>query len=401
MGGNVRTERQVGRTGPGGSFAGLRPGSSPEDAGNAHVQSQRRDADAALDVLPDAVVTTDLRGRIMYANRQFLCEVGRTQEQVLGRVLSDLGVLAREPSLQPTGDILPKLTAEGPLTVETTVQRAHGRPFPALLSFGLICNDAGETQGVVWLIRDISRLEQAQRELQECGEQLSSAEHRALLAMFGAKLIEDLTQPLSVIRLATQTALAELKRADGPDAMMQDLEASLAASATMTAVISQLRDLAKQSDGTRETEVCIRGVAEWTIQLLEHRVQQVKGTVRTENLEVLPAIRMRENDLRLLFFALVRNAIEATDDTEAARLVITGAVHGDAIKLQFQDNCRGIDPACLVTIFEPFSTSMYPGKAARLGLCVARDIARQRGGEISVQNRPGEGDTFTVTLPIR
>ena len=69
--------------------------------------------------------------------------------------------------------------------------------------------------------------------------------------------------------------------------------------------------------------------------------------------------------------------------------------------LTVQDTGIGIPPGDLPRIFERF----YRGDQSRsqagigLGLSLARALARAHGGEITVTSRPGEGSTFTVSLP--
>jgi two-component system C4-dicarboxylate transport sensor histidine kinase DctB len=241
----------------------------------------------------------------------------------------------------------------------------------------------------------------AQKELHESCEQLRGAEQLVSVGTLSTSLAQELTQLLSVIRLADQTALAELKKLNCPDdAIRQDLEASVAASATIAAVVSRFRDYARQSAKTKETEMHIDRVAEWTIRLLEQSAQRARVTFRTEHLDALPAIHMRENELEQVFFALAQNAIQAADGNKDCCLLIAGALRGDGIELRFEDNCGGIDPVNLPKIFEPFFTTKPPGKGIGLGLTVAHRIVQHRGGQISVQDRHGQGVTFVVTLPV-
>lgn len=226
------------------------------------------------------------------------------------------------------------------------------------------------------------------------------AERLASLGMLSATLAHELTQPLSVIRLANQTALAELSKLACPEAVKSDLQASLRASETITAIISRFRDFARQSAGrSRETDVHIHRVAERTIRLLEQGTRQAKVSLRVENLDTLPATRMRENELEQLFFTLAENAVQAADGVVDRSLLITGGLQQGQIVLQFQDTCGGIEPKHLPRIFEPFFTTKPSGRETGLGLCIAHRIAHARGGQISVQNRYGQGATFTVTLP--
>ncbi len=236
---------------------------------------------------------------------------------------------------------------------------------------------------------------------ERCGdESMRRAEYLASLGMISTTLTHELAQPLSVVQLATQTALAELERLPCPDVVKQDLQAGLAACSRIGEIISRFRDLARPLGKANDAEVRIPQVAERTLRLLEHSAKQARVRLATKNLDALPALCMPENELADLFFALVQNAVQAADGAEDRRLLITGAVQEDAVVLQFQDNCGGIEPAHLSRIFEPFFTTKPPDQGTGLGLCIARRIACQRGGRISVESQYGEGTTFTVTLPL-
>lgn len=241
----------------------------------------------------------------------------------------------------------------------------------------------------------------ASEEQQEQRDIAAYAQPFGSLGMFGAVLLQELTEPVSVIQLALQNALAESVKSNCPGAIRRDLQTALDASATIATVIRNSRGVAGWLPKTVETDVYVHLVAERVFRMLEQSARQARIHLRTENLEALPAIRMRENDCEQLLFALTQNAVQAADGSADRCLAITGARQDGRITLQFQDDCGGIDPICLQGIFDPFAAAKSAGKGTRLGLCIAHRIVRQRGGRISVQNRYGEGTTFTVILPVR
>jgi len=237
-------------------------------------------------------------------------------------------------------------------------------------------------------------------ERQESRANTAHAQPFGSLEMFGTTLLQELAQPISVIQLAIQNALAESVKSNCSAAVKRDLQTALAASTTVATVIKNSRGTVGWLPRTVETDVCVSHIAERVFRLLEPSAQQARVRLRTENLDALPAIRMRESDCEQLFFALIQDALLAADGRSDRCLLITGARQDGRIALDFQDDCGGIDPACLQQIFDPFAAAKSTGKGTRLGLCIAHRIVRQRGGRISVQNRYGEGTTFTVILPV-
>ncbi len=77
---------------------------------------------------------------------------------------------------------------------------------------------------------------------------------------------------------------------------------------------------------------------------------------------------------------------------------------GGAHRFVVRDTGMGFDPASLAKMFEPFSqvdgsmTRQFGGTG--LGLCLARDMARAMGGEVSAEGAPGQGAAFTLTLSL-
>jgi signal transduction histidine kinase len=55
----------------------------------------------------------------------------------------------------------------------------------------------------------------------------------------------------------------------------------------------------------------------------------------------------------------------------------------------------------LSKLFTPFFTTKPIGKGTGLGLAIVYGIVKMHRGQVQVQSQPGEGTTFTITLPVR
>ena len=79
------------------------------------------------------------------------------------------------------------------------------------------------------------------------------------------------------------------------------------------------------------------------------------------------------------------------------------AREGGDVALSVADQGRGIAPADLPRIFEPFFRGEASGRRGKpgvgLGLAVARRIAVAFGGTLDAQSQPGQGSRFTLRLP--
>lgn len=367
-----------------------------EEVHEATTENERT-REVLFHAISESVLQLDREGRVLTCNEAAARRLNRSTQELIGtRIFDHLASVAdpdtcarrqaRFIEVLHSGEPVHFIDERGDFVLDSTV-------YPVL-------DDTGRTASVFVVAHDVTEQRKAQKELHEYHTRMRHAERLASLGMLSATLAHELTQPLSVIRLANQTALAELSKLTCPEAVKSDLQASLNASETITAIIGRFRDFARHSTGSgRETDVHIHRVAERTIRLLEQIARQAKVRLRVENLDTLPAIRMRENELEQLFFTLAENAVQAADGVEDRCLLIAGALQDGRIVLQFQDTCGGIEPKHLPRIFEPFFTTKPQGRGTGLGLWIAHRIAHARGGQISVQNRYGHGATFTVTLP--
>jgi len=116
----------------------------------------------------------------------------------------------------------------------------------------------------------------------------------------------------------------------------------------------------------------------------------------------LPEVEGDPGQLRQVFGNLLDNALEYSGDDPPR-------VHVDAERsdaewiVSVRDEGIGIDPDHTDRIFEIFqrlhSHEEHPGTGIGLALC--RGIVERHGGDIRVESEPGEGSTFSFTLPVR
>lgn len=73
-----------------------------------------------------------------------------------------------------------------------------------------------------------------------------------------------------------------------------------------------------------------------------------------------------------------------------------------ACLISVSDNGNGIPQVVLDKIFQPFFTTKPAGKGTGLGLSLSYEIVtKAHGGELKVENKEGEGATFTIILPVK
>ena len=93
---------------------------------------------------------------------------------------------------------------------------------------------------------------------------------------------------------------------------------------------------------------------------------------------------------------IVDNAVKFTDH---GRVAVVADAHGSEVVVHVYDNCDGVSPEELQTIFEPFKRA-HSGKAGTgLGLAIARRAIEAQGGRIGADSSGDRGCHFWLTLP--
>jgi signal transduction histidine kinase len=113
-----------------------------------------------------------------------------------------------------------------------------------------------------------------------------------------------------------------------------------------------------------------------------------------------PALELTGDHDRLLqaLESLVRNAFKfSRPNTE---VTLSSVAVGDKIVISVHDSCGGLAPGYATSMFKPFSERTVGDKSSLgLSLSIARASVEADGGTLNVQDVPGVGCIFTISLP--
>jgi signal transduction histidine kinase len=237
-------------------------------------------------------------------------------------------------------------------------------------------------------------------ELMNARLQISNRE----LQDFASVASHDLQEPLRKVqafgdRLRTKSA-AQL----GPEGL-DYVERMLNAAARMKTLINDLLTFARVTSRAQPfVPVDLYAVAEQVVSDLETRVEQSGGKV---NISPLPQIDADVTQMRQVLQNLIGNALKFSKAGQSPQVDVWADVAGEGesavVKLHVRDNGIGFDEKYTDRIFTVFQRlhgrQEYEGTG--IGLAVCRKIAERHRGTITASSKPGEGATFTVTLPVR
>lgn len=144
------------------------------------------------------------------------------------------------------------------------------------------------------------------------------------------------------------------------------------------------------------TDVRLDRISEEVI--LMHEGLSALREVHVELVESPPiVIRCDPRKLRQILVNLLQNALDAS--TEGGHVWVRLHAQQSAVEVVIEDDGRGLEPTTSGRVFEAGVTTKPEGSG--LGLNVARGLARQHGGEVTLESSAPRGCTATLRLPTR
>jgi signal transduction histidine kinase/CheY-like chemotaxis protein len=244
------------------------------------------------------------------------------------------------------------------------------------------------------------RLEDNRRQNTELQSQLIQAEKLSAAGQLISAVAHELNNPLGAISGYLQLA----RREDYPPALRRDLESVYANVLRCEKVVDNLLFFVRQS-GHAHGRVDLNRTVDSALDLLKYRLLKTDNvTVTKEAPEGAPIVVGDFQQIVQILVNLINNACDAMSEVarypEGKQLNIRAGTDGSRAFIRVSDNGPGIPPEAAAKLFQAFFTTKEPGRGTGLGLSISRQIAQEHGGDVSFENRPGEGCTFILDLPV-
>lgn len=134
-----------------------------------------------------------------------------------------------------------------------------------------------------------------------------------------------------------------------------------------------------------------------TVKLIKEEFVEKGVNLEISLNESLPEVLIDPNQIKQILLNLLINALDATDTGGFVK--VTTDFYDSRIKVSVIDSGKGIKKEDIKNIFNPFFTTKTSGTG--LGLAIAYKIAKEHGGEITVESDEKIGSRFTLYIPMR
>jgi signal transduction histidine kinase len=233
------------------------------------------------------------------------------------------------------------------------------------------------------------------QEVKEAQARMIQNEKMAVVGTFASGLAHEVRNPLNSIALQ----LSILERRVAP------LEAGV--SGELKELIGVIRGEVKRLDNlvgdflqlshtnrVRHRLANLDPLIDEVARLLQPEARAAGVTLRRlKRGEPVPDLRLDVEKIKQVVINLVQNAIEAMPG--GGVVTVESGLQDGRVRVVVRDNGPGLPEG--LDVFQLFVTTKARGTG--LGLSIAQQIVLEHGGEISAESSPGQGATFTVSLP--
>lgn len=242
---------------------------------------------------------------------------------------------------------------------------------------------------------EVEERRRTERELRSAQNDLIQAGKLAALGQMSAAIAHEINQPLTAMRTYIATTRVFVPLGD-PGAVLDNLEKVDNLAVRMGRITSHLKSFARKEGMGPAEVISVDKAVQKALDLVDVQLQADAITIKKT---IVPAFTLG-NDVRLeqVVINLVRNAIDAVQETAEPVVEVSMYVANGGILIEVRDNGPGFDPAILETLFDPFVTTKPSGAGLGLGLTISYEIIHEFGGALRAANHRDGGAVLTVEL---
>ena len=348
------------------------------------IIAEKLKSEAIIRSVDDGIIVVDGRLVINNVNPKAALIFGMPKDEMLGRPFFEV---VREERLfellkQSVASGRPPVLQEGEdmFTMTTAGQSQHYQ-----FSIMPMQSSSGGIQGVVLLLRDVTRLRELDRLKSEF---VMTASHELRTPLTSMSMAVDLLRESAAPKLTG-------KERELLEACHEDVQ-------RLRALVNDLLDLSKIEAG--KLELVFERV--WPAFLGDQAMTVMRPQTEAKNIELtpeipedLPTVWADPNKIVWVLVNLLANAVRHT--RENGHIRVKGERLGGQVHLAVIDDGEGVPYDIQSRIFDKFvQVKRDSDGGSGLGLAICREVVRAHRGTIWLDSVPGQGSTFTFTLPV-
>ncbi|MDM7923855.1 MAG: ATP-binding protein [Pyrinomonadaceae bacterium] len=360
------------------------------------LRERRRYIETVLESLPTGVISFDAENRLGTINRAAIRMLRLEDADFTGLPLEKL---VSEENRVVLGRLISRAKRIGHAAEQTSLRRETTEglrdglgELPVALTATALQGDGG----AVLVIEDLSELITAQR---------ASAWQEV-----ARRMAHEIKNPLTPIQLSAERIAKRFRESangssedihttdgqtvrvvqDGTNTILREVQ-------SLKSMVDEFSRFARLPNAKPERGD-LNDVVRDVLKLYEDRSDGVR--IDSDLGPTLPATNIDAEQMKRVFVNLIENALEAFDGTSPDNRIKISTAYDparDIVVAKVADNGKGISPADLQKLFQPYFSTK--GRGTGLGLAIVQRIISEHGGKINVVGNQPKGAKFIIELP--
>ena len=347
------------------------------------LEAEQQKLAAIVSSVADGLFVTDSAGVIRSFNRAATNITGYATEEALYKTCTEL---FRSPLCQDACALFQD--AEVVSNLETSLFTKTGEHRVVSVSSAKLRGPDGEITGGVQTFRDITDDKRRQ-------EVFCQTEKLAAVGELAAGVAHEINTPLGNILGYARL----IDTGTVPEEVGRKVEIIIEQTRKCSAIVQGLLDYSRMSPSSI-SRVDLGAIARQVAGLLSVRAEKQRVSLDVATDPDTPWVQGDPRKLEQVAFNLLNNSLQAVAEGGAIQIKTAGTPDGRAAFLEMSDNGPGVPPELRCRIFDPFFTTKPVGQGTGLGLSICAGIITELDGIIAIEDRPGGGAVFRVTLPV-
>lgn len=359
----------------------------------------------------EAVIATDVRGKITFLNPAAERLTGWDKDLALGRslekVISIINQTSGEQIKGLVGRILKKGLVRGS-TDQTLLFTREGNMIPIEESGAPIRSEEGRAMGTVMVLQDVSERKKAEAESQRLELQLVQSQKMEAVGTLAGGVAHEFNNILAAIVGNGELALDLTEKGEQNTT---ELENILFAADRAKELVKRILSFSRKGEVDLEP-LFLRIIIEESLNIYNRIIPRMIE-VRLDLAQDLKPVLGDAGQIEQILMNLWSNGADAmpeggllsieannvfSKEVEDARLLEEAP--GEYVLIKVRDTGVGMDQEIVERIFDPFFTTKRVGQGTGLGLSTVYSLIKSHRGYITCSSQPGKGTSFRIYLPV-
>jgi two-component system sensor histidine kinase PilS (NtrC family) len=352
------------------------------DANRQNLAELRALNQNVVDSIPSGLITLSSFGTASFVNPAGANILQLEPQAILGRHVTELGFFDFERWNESREELAVGLVVRKEIEDVTAAGAARNIGF----AVSPLSTLEGKAAGYTLIFQDLTEMKKLEAELR-------LKDRMAAVGELSAGIAHEIRNPLAAIAGSVQVLKGSKSLTSQEQRLMSIV---LKESERLNKSISDFLRFVRPQE-KRALEYDVAGNLSETLDLLQNSPElHERHEIRREIAPASFTLVGDADQIRQVFWNLARNAVQAMP--HGGVLTVRTTVDDGSYQITFADNGRGMSPADLGRLFQPFRTNFPSGTG--LGMAISYRIVQEHGGRIDVTSGEGTGSAITVSLPV-